>query len=419
MSRCVIYIMCFVVYCILHYIEGFPPVFGLPIAQLWKLPLLAYLLFLSIQSQRRKYTLEKSSYWMALQSSLNLETIFNPVYSVAHGMRQLPLALFFRFWLVKYSNRTDKLELFLYVLAQFVLLASLVVLLGIITPVKDFVSAKSFGVEDAVYYSGIFGAPHAASSYFVASTLVLLNGFRSHRFKTSFAKIFNALLIVVGLVSIFQAYVRTGWLMLFVGVIILVLPRRITIQYFVRFFFLIISLGVALVYFYSINEQFQARLTGRNVYTDTSAKGIELEGSGRASFWVNGIEGWSEGNIYELLFGQGYTQVVERNLEKSGVRVFSHNQFVDALAEHGLIGLVLLVVFYISIYRLIRANKTSPYYRLSLSLFYSAVLFSFFQNEMYFDYAAIFSLVLVLLVLSRAPSYELSRPVPYSLLKKS
>lgn len=371
---------------------------GLPVAQLWKLPLLAYLLFLSIQNPKRKCAFEKYSYWMALQSGLNIETLSSPMYSLAHGMKSLPLALFFRFWLIKFSNKYARLELFLYILAQFVLLASLVVLLGIITPVKDFVSAKSFGVEDAVYYSGIFGAPHAASSYFAASILVLVNGFRLNKFRTPFQKGFNAFLIIVGLISIFQAFVRTGWLMLLVGIVILMLPRRVTIHHVVKSSLLIGLLGITLVYFYNTNEQFQARMVGRNVYTNTSATGVDLKGSGRTTFWMNGIEGWSEGSVHELFFGQGYTQVVERNLEKTGMRVFSHNHFVDALAEHGLIGFVLLVVFYVSIYRLIRANKASPYYRLSLSLFYSAVLFSFFQNEMYFDYAVIFSIVLALLV---------------------
>ncbi|AAQ65353.1 hypothetical protein PG_0109 [Porphyromonas gingivalis W83] len=394
------YILCFTIYFVLHYIEGFPPVFGMPIAQLWKLPLLAYLLFLSIQSKRRKYALEKSSYWMALQSSLNIESILNPIYSVTHGMKQLPLALFFRFWLVKFSNRVDRLEFFLYTLAQFVLLASLLVLVGIVSPVEDFLSADAFGIEGAVYYSGIFGAPHAASSYFAASILVLTNGFRLNKFRTSFQKGFNASLIVVGLISVFQAYVRTGWLMLLVALVILMLPRKITIHHLVKFSFLIGLVGVALVYFYNTNEQFQARITGRNVHTNASAEGMDLKGSGRTSFWVNGIEGWSEGNIYEFLLGQGYTQVVERNFQKTGMRVFSHNQFVNALAEHGFIGLVLLLLFYLSIYRLIRANRFSPYYHLSLSLFWSAVLFSFFQNEMYFDYAVIFSLALVLLVTS-------------------
>lgn len=394
------YILCFAIYFALHYIEGFPPVFGMPIAQLWKLPLLAYLLLLSAQSQRRKYALEKSSYWMALQSSLNVESILNPMYSVAHAMKLLPLSLFFRFWLIKYSNQFERIELYLYTLAQFVLLASLLVLIGIVSPVESFSSADAFGIEGAVYYSGIFGAPHAASSYFVASILVLTNGFKLNKFRTSFQKGLNAFLILVGLTSIFQAYVRTGWLMLLVGGVILIFPRKITIHHLAKFSVVIGLVSVALVYFYNTNEQFQARVAGRNVHTNASAKGIDLKGSGRTSFWENGIEGWSEGSVYELLLGQGYTQVVERNFKKTGLRVFSHNQFVNTLVEHGLIGLFLLLVFYLSIYRLIRANRTSPYYHLSLSLFYSAVLFSFFQNEMYFDYAIILSLVLVLLVKS-------------------
>lgn len=394
------YIAWFVLYCGLHYIEGYPPMGGLPVAQLWKLPLLAYLLLFTIRSRRRKFAFEKSIYGFAIVSTLNVESLSNPIYSLAHAMKQLPLVLFFRFWIHKFDGRFTRLERVLYSLAQFVLLSSLVVLVGLVSPIEGFISADSFGVESAIYYSGILGSPHAASSYFVAAILILLNGFIQRKFDGRLEKLFNLGLILVGLVSVFQAYVRTGWLMLLLGGVLLVLPKRMTLSRVIKFGALSLVLLGGLMYFYNTNEQFKARIIGRNVYTEASSDNIDVGGSGRTSFWANGIEGWSEGSMYELFFGQGYTKVVEHNLEKTGLRVFSHNQFVDSLAEHGLFGLFFLVGFFVCLYVFIRRHRHSDYYRLNMALFFSAVIFAFFQNEMYFDYMVMFSLSLALLVIS-------------------
>lgn len=392
------YIAWFLLYFGLHYIEGYPPVGSLPVAQLWKLPLLAYLLLFTICSRRRKFAFEKSIYGFSIFSMLNVESLSNPIYSLAHAMKQLPLVLFFRFWIHKFDSQFARLERVLYSLAQFVLLSSLVVLVGVVSPIEGFIPADSFGVESAIYYSGILGSPHAASSYFVAAILILLNGFIQKKFRGWLEKLFNLGLVLVGLVSVFQAYVRTGWLMLLLGVVVLVLPKRITLPRVMKFGALFLVLFGGLVYFYNTNEQFKARIIGRNVYTEASSDNIDIGGSGRTSFWMNGIEGWSEGSMFELFLGQGYTKVVERNLEKTGLRVFSHNQFVDSLAEHGLFGLFFLVGFFVGLYVFIRRQWHSGYYRLNMALFFSAVIFAFFQNEMYFDYMVMFSLSLALLV---------------------
>lgn len=400
MSGCIRYMAWFLLYCGLHYIEGYPPMGGLPVAQLWKLPLLAYLLLLTIRSRKRKFAFEKSIYGFSIISTLNVESLSNPLYSLAHAMKQLPLVLFFRFWIHKFDGRVARLERIMYSLAQFVLLSSLVVLIGLVSPIGGFISADSFGVDSAIYYSGILGSPHAASSYFVAAILILLDGFVRKRFGRRLERWFNFGLILIGLVSVFQAYVRTGWLMLLLGVVVMLLPKRVTLHRVIKFGALSLVLIGGLVYFYETNEQFKARILGRNVYTEASSESIDVAGSGRTSFWLNGIEGWSEGSMYELFFGQGYTKVVERNLEKTGLRVFSHNQFVDSLAEHGLFGLFFLVGFFVCLYVFIRRHRHSEYYRLNMALFFSAVIFAFFQNEMYFDYMVMFSLSLALLVLS-------------------
>lgn len=394
MKKTFVYLIVFGIYCALHYIEGFPPLLGLSVAQLWKIPLLVYLLWIFVAVQCRKLTFEKQAVGLSMVTLLNVDILYLPLFNIAQAMKQLSLVLLFRYWVYKYREDSRRVENLLYVSAQFIVLCSLVVLVRLVSPVRDFTSAGSFGVEGVYYYTGLFLAPHAAASYFVAAILTLVYGLKRGRFKTFKIKAFNLFLVCIGLYSLFQTYVRTGWLMLIVGMSLLFFPQRIAMKHIFGF---ILSLALLLgggTYLYNTNEQFNARLTGRNIYNNPNAEKIDLEGSGRTAFWKNGIQGWMESEPYEILFGQGNTKVAERNYRETGMRVFSHNQFVQTLSENGLIGFLLLLGFYLHLFRTIQRHKASPYYRLCISLFGAAIIFAFFQNEMYFDYAIIFSLTL-------------------------
>lgn len=61
----ILYIVCFVAFVGVHYMEGLPPVGGFSMAQLWKIPILMYLLFICMTS-RRKYAFEKSAYYYSM-----------------------------------------------------------------------------------------------------------------------------------------------------------------------------------------------------------------------------------------------------------------------------------------------------------------------------------------------------------------
>ena len=391
------YLFFFLLYFSIHYLEGLPPIGAFSFAQFWKIPLLLYLLVYALKYVRSRPLFEKASYGLSIESFFSPEVWLNPLSVLISASKQLPLVLFFRYWLVKFRAKYKVLQTILYSLAQYVCLSALPVLLGIVEPLRGMMSAESFGVEGLVYFSGVFGAPHAASSYFCIAILVLFHGFLIGHFKTRRAKIYNLALILVALVAIFKAYVRTGWLMLIVGAFCLLDFSKITVK---RALAYVMSIGLAIcggIYLFMTNEAFSARLTGVNVYAGTGGSGLELSGSGRTSFWLTGIQNWSSNNWYQLLFGSGYTKVVEDNFEATGMRVFSHNQFVDTLAQNGLLGLVLLLLFYGGIYKfVVQTSQYNPYRKLSIAILVCSLIFSFFQNEMYFDFAVIFSLVLAL-----------------------
>ena len=161
-------------------------------------------------------------------------------------------------------------------------------------------------------------------------------------------------------------------------------------------------LGIGgILYFYNNNIAFRNRINGVNIYQTRNPDGIELGGSGRTAFWLNGISNWANNDgIYQVFFGSGYTKVTENNLKSTGMKVFSHNLFVDTLAQHGIIGFILLLTVFFSLYHfIVRISRGSPYKRLCLGAYWSNIIFALFQGLMYFDFAIAFAIILSLAIL--------------------
>lgn len=392
------YIIFFLIFFLLHYFEGLPPIGGLSVAQVWKLPILGMLLIYNITKVYRYTSIEKSGYLMSLECMMNQETLINPMFSVVKASKQLTLPLFLGFFRNMARRNPKSLETVMYSLAQFICLSSLPVMMGFVSPLREMRSAENFGIDGAVYFSGVLGSPHAAASYWCIAILVLMFGLVSGYFKSMAARIYNLAMIVTGFVSIFMAYTRTGWLMLVVGLIFLLKPVKLTFNHILIFLAAVAIMVGGFEYLFENNEAFRLRMTGTNMYNGNDGETIDMGGSGRTEFWSTGISNWSNNDLYALLFGAGYTKVTEDNFQSTGMKVFSHNQFIDALCQHGLIGLLLLLLFFYNIYRYIsRIDKRVEYRRLAMAVFWSSVVFAFFQNEMYFNFALIFAIVLSLM----------------------
>lgn len=211
------YLLFFFLFFGLHYIEGLPPVGPFSVAQLWKIPLLAYFVVLCVKNRKRE-RFETVGYWYSAEAFLCPAVFANFLSVVQFAMKQLPLVLAFGAFKNKWGRNVRLLEKILYAYAQFVCLASVVTLSGLVEPLRDMKSAEAY-LEGMEYQASVFTAPHAASSYFVVAILVLMTGFVMKKFRTRTSRLFNAALLVVALVSLFEAYVRTGWLMLLVALV--------------------------------------------------------------------------------------------------------------------------------------------------------------------------------------------------------
>lgn len=394
------YIFWFILFIIVHYLEGGLYFGGLSFAQLWKLPVLAYLLYYNIEKGYKSISFEKRGYALVFEHMLSQEFIINPLKNIIDATKNIPMILFYGYWKKRYSKAYTRLEVILYSFAQFICLSSILVLCGAITPIKDFRSAEYVGVEGAEFYSGLFTTAHAAASYFCAALFVLINGLITGYFKNRAAYFFNVILAVFGLYSVYQTYTRTGWMMLIVGILCFVDLSKVSAKKIATVLVIVVGIAITSVYLYNTNEFFYSRISGSTAFSESNTN-VDVTGSGRNEFWSNAITLWSSGNPYQLLFGFGVSAVLEYNQEAYGLAVFSHSQFFDALVQHGIIGLILLILFYYALYVFINKHKASHYYRLSKALFFTQIIFAIFQQEMYFNYAIIFSISLALLTIHK------------------
>lgn len=391
------YLFFFFLYFFLHYIEGLPTTGSLSIAQIWKIPLLLYFIFINIRISRKRKRFEYLGYLYSLEAFLCPAFIASPLPVITFASKQLPLVLSFGFWMSTFKGNVNKLETILYSLVQFICLSSFLTLTGLVKPLKDAVSAEAF-IEGLSYYGGVFGVPHAAASYFVIAIIVLSTGFFLGRFKKTSTKIFNLFLIGIAFVSLFHSYVRTGWLMLLVSFVFYANFKKISIRRMMLYICSALLAAGGLIYLYNTNDAFRVRVTGERRYGPSNEQAIELEGSGRNGFWINGIENWADNDTYGFFFGKGQEEVLKDNKRAFGMRVFSHNLFIDSLAQYGLVSLSLLLAFYWSLHKFIKLRgRGSPYQKMCISIYWSSVIFSFFQSEIYFDYAIIFSLSLCIM----------------------
>lgn len=392
------YILWFLVFFLLNYLgDGMPPIAGLSFHQLWKLPVLAYLLMLFANSKRKKEPFEIVTLILIFEYFLNREMVVNPLGCIIRiSKQQLPFVLLFSYWYTYYDQKGDTLQKIMISMAQFVALSTIPFFLGVLEPLKKQMSLDIFGLENGSYFMGIFGAPHAASSIFCCAIFILIDGFQKGKFTNIKEKVINIVFILLLFVGVFKAFVRTGWLMLIVGFIFYFDWKQLNVKHLQKGLLFATFAVIGVLYLFNNNEAFHARITGRNIYTGRGDDEIETDGSGRMEFWKNAVDGlWNADNPFYTLLGRGETLVKEENLRNTGMRVFSHNQFMDALAQNGIIGLSLLLCYYALLYKYIIRRK-SQYKRLCIALFMSSVIFAFFQSEVYFFYAFMFSIAVAL-----------------------
>lgn len=374
------YWICFLLFFLIFYFENGIRFGGLSLAAVWKIPILVYLFFLTIKKTRIKFPLFiRINTLYSFKQFINPNLFFNLGIALDSFSRCIVQSLFYVYFYCKYKEREIQLERILYILSQFIVLASLPVLLGVLEPFVEKIDTSRYGIEGLEYFSGIFGTFHTASAYYSLTTVVFVYRL-VNKTKDDINKKWDCLFLILSLYMLFLTYVRTGWMMALLGILFVVKPKKMTFSKTFKYAIILLSIFLGIFLFYANNELFRARISNRDIYASTEQK-VDLSGSGRTDYWTNGVILWKNSDLDEILFGCGIDKVLDNNYKMTGMRIISHSEFVDALAQQGLVAFVLLLLFYYYLYRYITKRKHSRFYNLSFSMLVMLFLFSFFQGR--------------------------------------
>ena len=130
---------------------------GMPLSQLWKLPLAGYMLYIVFQYRSKPAPLwTQTQYWISFKSLFNAGTVTDLVTNVQASIKFLFLPLLFSFVQTQIKAK-ETLEKTLLTLCQYFVLTNIPIFLGL--PMLS--SGHDYGTF--VAYSGIFQNQHAMS----------------------------------------------------------------------------------------------------------------------------------------------------------------------------------------------------------------------------------------------------------------
>ncbi len=355
---------------LIFYLEPIVIINNYTFSQIWKIPIILFAIFFIISKRYYKKSFSGVSFLYAIKNIFNQSFFKNPTTNFIETFRYLNFFVIYE--VVRLSDyTTEKVYKILVIISQYFILSNLPYLFGILKSRKE---GLSFG--EKLSFIGIFQNPHAASVIISFASILLIYNLKNFKFNR-INYIYNFILIFFGFVIIFFAFVRTGYLILFIGLIIVLHPTSRK-NIFIHYFFITL---ITYLIFISINSN----TTFKNRIYDLNKYGKQLSiGSGRVDFATISIKYWSTGDFYVLLFGRGLINVKNNLYKKTGMRIFSHNGFVDALAINGVIGFYLFIYLFILIFKLIKYHKDSIYFRINLSFIIMYFIYQITQGGITF-----------------------------------
>jgi O-antigen ligase len=236
----------------------------------------------------------------------------------------------------------------------------------------------SYGASETGYV-GIFQNAHGAS---IITTFAVINLIFFYKRE----KILSYLVVgSLGILNVYMTYVRTGYVLLIIGLTLITLFGT---KFYEKFRVILIgTIALVILLYFADTELLINRLFNINKYNvenRTINYNVEALSSGRTLFWVVNITNWWESDILLKMFGFG-EEVAKDNMEKTiGMRLFSHNGFIDSFIENGLIGLFLFIGLFYYILKLVINNKGSTFFYLGIASFIMFILMNLFQGGYYF-----------------------------------
>lgn len=381
------YILLFIGFFLLLYSENINVGGGMKISQLWKMPLMAYLIFYIFQYRRKESPdWTQVSYWLSLKHLINGQSCKSLVSNIQDGITFLFLPLLYNF----FQNVLNKVTMdkCLLCVSQFFILTNVPFLFF---GMKSNHESLDYGSFQA--FSGIFQNQHAMSIIMAICILVLLHNFKRGVFDSKITKAYNIFLIILGAYAMYLGFARTGWMMCAIGICILFFPKGMQVRQWVGIVFIGIALSGGFTYMMMTNKAFHDRILDINSNT---GKQKEL-GSGRGELIANALELYVSGNSFEMAFGYSMAGLKAYENEKIGKPLFAHNGFVTLLATDGAVGLLLELLSMFLLLRFIIGRRDCPAFRLSIATWVMNVAFQMTQGGHIFHYDLLYAMIYGLL----------------------
>jgi O-antigen ligase len=218
---------------------------------------------------------------------------------------------------------------------------------------------------------GVFQNPHAASISLALSIIAVLILCRLRSLPV-------LAVLALGLYFLVLSGVRTGVVMLGVGVLSLSLARgfvRLAITILATF---VIGLSVATFIGDEARAVIENRLFDRTLYS-TSDTGFT--GSGRTAIYGAALAIFlSDFNFMAMLLGAGVGAIPEMMWKYTGMAVGTHNAFLDALLRYGFIGFILFCSFHFILFSSVLKRVKGRMRDLALTFYPAFALMAFVQG---------------------------------------
>lgn len=369
---------------------------GIKIGILWKIVLLAAIL-IPISTYILKTKQIEAFVLFALLFSLKILFSISSFEDINHTIGMIAKSLLFPLLFLFFTIKLNTIQL-KYIAKHFsilIILSFVPFMLGILDPMSEGYKLESYGFKDSFGLIGVFQKPHAASMSLAFPLIVIYYFFQND--KNKFMKFIYLGLLGLGIYELVLTYVRTGLLMVLIGIFYLWIKEKGGKKY-VTAIIIALPIGFMFFYMYTTNPVFKMRIHDENIYHKKTEK-IETDriGSGRLRYAKAAINNWYDEGFASHAIGLGMGLGLDKMEKAVGMKIFAHNQYIQVLQQEGIIGALLFLLYLYSLLKYILRRKTNKYYFISMALFLAYIVEMAVQGGVLFSMALLMAIPLALM----------------------
>ncbi len=336
------------------------------------------------------------SYLIAFKVLFSTETITHPIQTITSFSKTLFIPLLLHFSL-NYINKynINKYFNFLKTISIYMIISSIPFLMGYLEANKQGYELERYGGEGEGFV-GFFQNTHSANISIAVAIIFLL--FSLLHLKEKKNNLLYILILILALYTEYKTYAKTGFLLLIITSYFIFFKNQNAKRKIIISFALLVILPSFYFFVYKKDKVLQMRIQDKNVYSNQDYSDFKRVGSGRLWLSYTNFKNWMNADVISIIFGLGPEKAKDLMKKDIGLRVISHNGYVDAISYHGLLGFFLLISFLVLVFRKIKKNYYSKYNILAYSLFFMYIIVLLTQGNNRFFLDLFFSLIFMISV---------------------